>query len=368
MMDLISQEIFTLHGMLIASIFIMSWGIGLLMTLSHMTPWVPRRRAEFLAPEVEYRASPVKEFTKLLERDLNAPKRYTPSTCYLSVIIPAMNEAERIGVMLDDCCDYLEARAEKDEKFTYEIIVVDDGSTDNTPDVVKQISLTRKNLRCMKLKANRGKGGAVRIGVHNCGGKLILFADADGATKFEDFELLEKEMLRAAGGEPLDESFPAVVVGSSFARTSSTDFQLFRYSRAHLAEASVAERSFFRTILMHGFHTLVYLFAVRTIRDTQCGFKLFTRSIAARVFPVLHIERWAFDVELIFLCEKWSVPVSEVCVRWKEIDGSKITPFWSWLQMGRDLILIWFRYTVNLKKIPKLIQNKIGLWTDEPPK
>ncbi|KAF1753605.1 hypothetical protein GCK72_020162 [Caenorhabditis remanei] len=339
MMDLISQEIFTLHGMLIASIFIMSWGIGLLMTLSHMTPWVPRRRAEFLAPEVEYRASPVKEFTKLLERDINAPKRYTPSTCYLSVIIPAMNEAERIGVMLDDCCDYLEARAEKDEKFTYEIIVVDDGSTDNTPDVVKQISLTRKNLRCMKLKANRGKGGAVRIGVHNCGGKLILFADADGATKFEDFELLEKEMLRAAGGEPLDESFPAVVVGS----------------RAHLAEASVAERSFFRTILMHGFHTLVYLFAVRTIRDTQCGFKLFTRSIAARVFPVLHIERWAFDVELIFLCEKWSVPVSEVCVRWKEIDGSKITPFWSWLQMGRDLILIWFRYT-------------IGLWTDEPPK
>uniref|UniRef100_A0A1I7T917 dolichyl-phosphate beta-glucosyltransferase n=1 Tax=Caenorhabditis tropicalis TaxID=1561998 RepID=A0A1I7T917_9PELO len=309
-----------------------------LVTLSHMTPWIKRRRSEYLEPESVYRCREKKEFQKLLPEDRDSHRRYTPSTCYLSVIIPAMNEAERIGIMLDDCCDYLEARAEIQPEFTYEIIVVDDGSTDDTCDIVVQIGATRKNLRVLKLKENRGKGGAVRMGVLHASGKLILFADADGATKFEDFEQLEKELLRTAGGDPLDESFPAVVVGS----------------RAHLAAASVAERSFFRTILMHGFHSLVYLFAVRTIKDTQCGFKLFTRSIAARAFPVLHVERWAFDVELIYLCEKWTVPVKEVCVRWKEIDGSKITPIWSWLQMGRDLILIWFRYT-------------IGVWNDDQP-
>ncbi|KHJ81719.1 hypothetical protein OESDEN_18593 [Oesophagostomum dentatum] len=117
------------------------------------------------------------------------------------------------------------------------------------------------------------------------------------------------------------------------------------------AEA-VATRSFFRTMLMHGFHLLVWLFSCRTVRDTQCGFKLFTRASAARVFPVLHVERWAFDVELIYLCELWRIPVLEISVTWHEVEGSKIIPVWSWLQMGRDLILIWFRY-------------KIGVWSDK---
>ncbi|CAL2043744.1 unnamed protein product [Caenorhabditis brenneri] len=327
-----------IYGLGVVAFMACAIAVGGLVALSHMTPWINRRRSEYLEPESVYRSRKNEKFAKLLPENPEAYKRYTPSTCYLSVIIPAMNESERIGIMLDDCCDYLEARAEIQEDFTYEIIVVDDGSTDDTADIVVQIATNRKNLRVLKLKENRGKGGAVKMGVVHSSGKLILFADADGATKFADFENLEKEILRAAGGQPLDESFPAVVVGS----------------RAHLAAASVAERSFARTVLMHGFHTLVYLFAVRTIKDTQCGFKLFTRSIAARAFPVLHIERWAFDVELIYLCEKWSVPVSEVCVRWKEIDGSKITPIWSWLQMGRDLVLIWFRY-------------QMGIWTDNQP-
>lgn len=98
---------------------------------------------------------------------------------------------------------------------------------------------------------------------------------------------------------------------------------------------------------MHGFHLLVWLFAVRRIRDTQCGFKLFTRSSARTLFALMHVERWAFDVEILFLAQHFKMPITEISVKWTEVDGSKVTPIWSWLQMGRDLFLIWFRYAIG---------------------
>lgn len=122
-------------------------------------------------------------------------------------------------------------------------------------------------------------------------------------------------------------------------------------SRAHLQDDAVATRSFFRTFLMYGFHFLVWLFAVRNVRDTQCGFKLLTRRAARVCFGNLHVERWAFDVELLYVAERLDIPVREVAVNWTEIDGSKVTPFWSWLQMGRDLGLIWLRYKLGAWKL-----------------
>jgi len=122
-------------------------------------------------------------------------------------------------------------------------------------------------------------------------------------------------------------------------------------SRAHLEQESIATRSFFRTILMYGFHFLVWFFAVRSIRDTQCGFKLFTRSAARICFPNLHIERWAFDVELLYIAEALNIPAEEVSVYWTEIDGSKVTPVWSWIEMGSDLFLIWLRYKLGAWKL-----------------
>lgn len=160
-------------------------------------------------------------------------------------------------------------------------------------------------------------------------GCQLLFADADGATTFADLEKLEAEMRNLT---PLNEwENPAIVIGS----------------RAHLQEEAIATRSTFRTILMHGFHFLVWLFAVRDIRDTQCGFKLFTRSAAQNLFHLMHVERWAFDVELLFLAQALDIRVIEVGVNWTEIEGSKITPVWTWIQMGRDLFLIWFRYAIG---------------------
>lgn len=160
-------------------------------------------------------------------------------------------------------------------------------------------------------------------------GSQLLFADADGATKFADLDKLEIEMRNLT---PVDEwENPAIVIGS----------------RSHLEAEAIATQSTLRTILMRGYHFLVWLFAVRGIRDTQCGFKLFTRSAAQNLFSLMHVERWAFDVELLFLAHALNIRVLEVCVNWSEIDGSKMTPVWSSIQMGRDIFLIWFRYAIG---------------------
>lgn len=239
--------------------------------------------------------------------------------------------------MLDEALEYLENRARKDVRYKYEVIVVSDGSRDHTVEVALEYSkkFGTKRVRVLKLVQNRGKGGAVRLGMLSARGRYLLFADADGATRFSDFTKLEESMSKLTADWRND----AIVVGS----------------RAHLEKQAIASRSFFRTILMHGFHLLVWLFAVKEVRDTQCGFKLMTRSAAQTIFKIMHVERWAFDVELLFLAQQHRMPINEVAVNWTEIDGSKVTPFWSWLEMGRDLFLIWLRYTV-------------GAWKVDPPK
>jgi dolichyl-phosphate beta-glucosyltransferase len=103
-------------------------------------------------------------------------------------------------------------------------------------------------------------------------GEYLLFADADGATKFSDLKKLEDSMNNLTDNWNSD----AIVIGS----------------RAHLDEESTIKRSFFRTVLMYGFHALVWMFAVKKIKDTQCGFKLLTKSAAKRIFKLMHVEQW----------------------------------------------------------------------------
>lgn len=214
----------------------------------------------------------------------------------LTVVIPAMNEEERLPHMMKDCLGYLKKRSRTDSSFTWEVIIVDDGSSDSTAQLGHSYSKEESvhSVRVLKLEKNRGKGGAVRLGALCARGKTILMADADGATTFEDYSKLEKR-LKQEGVE--------IAVGS----------------RAHLEEESIAKRSLFRTFLMKGFHLLVWLLAVRTVRDTQCGFKLFSREAAQSLFPNLHVERWAFDVELLYLAERFGFGIAEEAVRWREV-------------------------------------------------
>lgn len=255
----------------------------------------------------------------------------------LTVVVPAYNEEKRLPVTLEESLAYLEERAKKDPSFTYEMIIVDDGSKDKTTEV--GLGYSKKfgcdKVRVLTLAWNRGKGGAVRMGMFRARGKLLLFADADGATTFSEYDRVE-DSLRSACKEESEVS-DALVVSCG--------------SRAHLEEESVATRSFFRTVLMYGFHSLVWLFAVRGVRDTQCGFKLLTRRAARILFNSLHVERWAFDVEMLYLAQSLGMPIEEVAVEWNEIEGTKMTPVLSWLEMGLDLITIWLRYTLGAWRI-----------------
>ncbi|XP_076026727.1 dolichyl-phosphate beta-glucosyltransferase [Genypterus blacodes] len=261
------------------------------------------------------------------------PSLQDPQSRELSVVVPAYNEELRMPVMMDEAMEYLEKRQRQQPSFTYEVIVVDDGSKDKTTEVA--LRYMRKygadKVRVLTLVENRGKGGAVRMGTLSSRGKLILMADADGATKFADIDKVEAGLKSV---EPKPENM-AISCGS----------------RAHLEQDSVAQRSMFRTFLMYGFHFLVWFLCVRGVKDTQCGFKLFTREAALRTFSCLHVERWAFDVELLFIAQCFRIPIAEVAVNWTEIEGSKLVPFWSWLQMGRDLIIIRLRYFTGAWKL-----------------
>nr|XP_056704314.1 dolichyl-phosphate beta-glucosyltransferase [Euleptes europaea] len=292
-------------------------GLALIAIVSHVTatktPSLNRHSDEKFFLTAEGKKEPV-------------PSIHDPSTRDLSVVVPSYNEEERLPSMMDEALQYLEKRQMQDPAFTYEVIVIDDGSRDRTTKVALKYSQKygRDKVRVLQLVKNRGKGGAVRMGVFSSRGKKILMADADGATKFEDVEKLEKGLENL---QPWPEQ-RAIACGS----------------RAHLEKDSIAQRAYFRTLLMYGFHFLVWFLCVKEIRDTQCGFKLFTREAASRTFSTLHIERWAFDVELLYIAQRFKIPIAEVAVNWTEIEGSKLVPFWSWLQMGRDLIFIRLRY------------------------
>ncbi|KAI8798738.1 dolichyl-phosphate beta-glucosyltransferase [Biomphalaria glabrata] len=272
---------------------------------------------------------------------------YTNSpTVHLTVIVPAYNEEKRLPIMMDEAMDYLEKRQAKDSSFTYEVIIVDDGSSDRTSEVGLKHSekYGADKVRVLTLHHNRGKGGAVRLGILSSRGKHILFVDADGASKFSDLEKLESNLnkLKLVARE-------AAKVKKNVKHQGS--MAIVCGSRAHLEKDSMATRSLFRTFLMLGFHFVVWLLCVRGVRDTQCGFKLFTREAAIFLFSNMHVERWAFDVDLLYLAQHFGISVSEVAIEWHEIEGTKMVPVWSWLQMGRDIVLIRLRYSLGIWKI-----------------
>lgn len=261
---------------------------------------------------------------------------------YLSVIVPSYNEEDRLPVMMEETLQFLESKTSNKSgagdswsKEGYEIIVVDDGSRDCTSKVAMMYveKYGDDKVRLLKLEKNRGKGGAVRLGMLSARGRYVLMVDADGATRFSDLDKLFAEIKKL----PKD---CAIAVGS----------------RSHLEQESIAERSFFRTVLMKGFHLIVWLFCVRSVHDSQCGFKLLTRKAAHICFLNLHVERWAFDVELLLIAEKLSMNVTEVAVNWTEIDGSKVVPVFTWLQMGRDIFLIWLHHFLGLWKIKEAVE------------
>ena len=263
----------------------------------------------------------------------------SPASLRLSLVIPAYNEQSRLTTMMDATLSYLHKRRKADASFTFECIVVDDGSRDSTYDVAMQYTQREGSdvVRVMRLKQNQGKGGAVQQGMLHARGEWLLMVDADGATEIDDVEQLEKAAHSRTASSSADGAAAAILAIGS---------------RAHLAETAIAKRAWYRNILMYGFHFLVSALCVRDIRDTQCGFKLFSREAARRLFTVQHLRRWCFDVELLYLCQRMQIQLVEVSVHWHEVAGSKIQLLESSLLMGRDLVVIRLCYL-------------LGIWTTE---
>ena len=282
-----------------------------------------------LSPYLKWRKEKAIPLAEVAEKSTIPAKR---KTVRLSVVVPAYNEIDRMPIMMKETLDYLKARSKKDSKFTWEIIVVDDHSRDATFDTAASFNTDSTPVYALRLRKNAGKGGAVRVGALHAFGEIILMVDADGATRFSDLEKLEKQYNPDSGVE--------VVFGS----------------REHLRRAEASQqRNPLRKILMFFFHVAVLSIIGTPIKDTQCGFKLFSKRTSKILFQSLHLERWAFDTEIVLLCQLLGFKVAEVDVDWREIEGSKLNVLVASIQMLRDMVLLRLMYLLHIW-VPNLSQ------------
>ena len=273
-------------------------------------------------PYIKWRREQSIPLANVAERSTDPVARKPVS---LSVVVPAYNETERLSVMMNEAIAYLTDRRNSQPKFTWEVIVVDDHSNDATYDLATTFNTSATPVYAIRLRKNAGKGGAVRVGALHAVGEKILMVDADGATRFSDIEKLEKQYDPSAGVD--------VVFGS----------------REHLTRtADVQKRHPVRKALMYMFHLAVYVIIGTNIKDTQCGFKLFSQRASKVLFKSLHLERWAFDTELVLLCQMLKFRVAEVDVDWTEIPGSKLNVAVASVQMLRDMILLRLMYVLGV--------------------
>ncbi|XP_073314714.1 uncharacterized protein [Primulina huaijiensis] len=198
---------------------------------------------------------------------VKCPHVLDPAEKYISFIVPAYNEEYRLPGALDETLNYLKERSAKDNSFSYEVVIVDDGSADGTRRVAFEYvkRYTIDNIRVILLGRNHGKGEAIRKSVLHSRGELILMLDADGATKVSDLEKLENQILALAMEE---HKFGDSRASDSTKRISDVPIAAFG-SRAHLEEKALATRKWYRNFLMKGFHLVVLLAAGSEIRDTQ---------------------------------------------------------------------------------------------------
>lgn len=256
----------------------------------------------------------------------------------LSVVVPCYNETARLKIMLQEAISYLETQTENVKlQKSFEIIIVDDGSKDDTSSyaikLAKEFDLPPHTLRVIKFEKNRGKGGAVTHGVQCARGSYIIFADADGASQFSDVSKLLKAIQNLDHKKPLEN--PAVAIGS----------------RAHMVNTdAVVKRAFIRNLLMYGLHTLVFIFGIRDIKDTQCGFKVFNKAATQLIFPNMHTEGWIFDVELLILANRQHIPIEEIAISWHEVGGSKMVLARDSVNMAIDLVVTRMAYILGIYK------------------
>jgi dolichyl-phosphate beta-glucosyltransferase len=228
----------------------------------------------------------------------------------ISIIIAAYNEEARLPASLMKIHGYLAAR-----NIAAEIIVVDDGSNDGTAAATKLLVDCIPGLRLISYAKNRGKGYALRTGVLDSQGQLVLLSDADLSTPIEELDSLMK----------------LIVVDSFHVAIGSRALALSRIEEA---------QSWWRQGMGKIFNRIVKLLVIDDFSDTQCGFKLFTGDTARRLFSEARIDRFAYDVEILAMAKRCGYRIAEVPIKWINSPGSKVDPVKDSLQMLMDLYRI----------------------------
>jgi glycosyltransferase involved in cell wall biosynthesis len=238
---------------------------------------------------------------------------------YLSIIIPAYHEAERLPKTLLDLDKRLHA-----VRFSYEIIVVNDGSKDRTAEVVTSMAKMVKNLELLDLRENCGKGCAVRAGMLHAKGIIRLFTDADNATSIDQFEPMIPYFKEGYG----------VVFGSRAAKGAKLD----------------PPEPWYRELIGKGLNLIVQLLLLPGIGDTQCGFKAFTAEAAEKIFRASEIRGWGFDVEVLALAKRFGYRVKEMPVHWVN-DARTTVHFSAGPKFLRDIFKVrWQLWTGKYRK------------------
>jgi dolichyl-phosphate beta-glucosyltransferase len=226
-----------------------------------------------------------------------------------SIVLPAYNESERIAATLEKIFTYAERSG-----WQCEVIVVNDGSQDDTVPIVKQYAARHANLSLLENPGNRGKGYSVRNGMLHAHGDILLFSDADLSSPIAEAEKLLTAIKSGAD----------VAIGSRWLRT----------------ELQIQPQPVYRQLFGRIFNLLLRIVLGLKFKDTQCGFKAFTRGAAQCLFPLQRVERWGFDPELLYLAKRFRLPVQEVAVEWSHREGTRINPFRDGIRMFGDVLKI----------------------------
>lgn len=232
---------------------------------------------------------------------------------YLSVVIPAYNEAARVGSTLEKVHEFLRSRT-----YATELIAVDDGSTDATPDLLRETAARIPSMRVFRNEPNRGKGFSVRRGALEARGELVLFTDADLSAPIDETDKL-LEAITSAGAD--------AAVGS----------------RALQRELIGVHQPWMREVGGRCFNLLVRALTGLNIRDTQCGLKLFRRASTRRAFELQKVSRFGFDPELLFLIQRFGGKIVEVPVRWNDNPATKVRFLRDATRMFLDLFALRWR-------------------------
>jgi glycosyltransferase involved in cell wall biosynthesis len=246
-----------------------------------------------------------------------------------SIVIPAYNESERIQSSLNKIVSFLSA-----QPWQVEVLVVNDGSRDNTAEIVRQFAAQHSYIRLIENPGNRGKGYSIRNGMLQASGDVVLFSDADLSAPITEAPKLFREIENGAD----------VAFGS----------------RWLIAKMQTERQSILRQIAGRLYNVFMRVLLGLPYKDTQCGFKAFSRKAVDTIFPRQRIERWGFDVELLFLARKFRLNIVEVPVEWAHDDRSKINPLVDGIKMFGEMISIRWNAITGKYSAPHIEPAAVG--------